>query len=71
MLAHQGAHPNYHFKPAQACSQHFLKQRSQTGFYKKNSKRRFSEKKDSHPSVVPVDVLVQIGILEAELLRNE
>jgi len=68
MLAHRGTHPNYHFKPAQTCEQHFLKQRSQTGFSKK-SKRRFPEKKDSHPSVVPVDV--QIGILEAELLTNE
>ena len=64
MLAHRGAHPNNHLKPAQACSQHFLKQRSQTGFSKKNSQRRFPENKDSHPSIVPVDVLVQIGILE-------
>jgi len=28
-------HTNYHLKPAQACSQHFLKQRSQTWFPRK------------------------------------
>jgi len=45
MLAHQGAHPNYHFKPAQACSQDLVKERSQTGFSKKIPKEDSQKRK--------------------------
>jgi len=57
MLAHRGAHPNYHFKPAQAGNQHFLQQRTHTGFSRNNSKRRFPEKETFLPKIQGVDIM--------------
>ena len=65
MLKHRGAHPNYHFKPAQEGSRHFIATKISDRISLKLQKKIHRKERFPFYSVISVDILVDSEIRDA------